>query len=78
MGRLTVAPQLACKASSRVGRGLFIAYVQASDQKVEDIGIHGKERESGKADKTFAADRAEKGRRMAVCTTTRWRSEMVE
>ena len=28
-----------------------------------------RERERGKADKMFAADRAEKGRRMAVCTT---------
>jgi hypothetical protein len=45
VGRLTVAPQLAYAASSRVGRGLFIAYVQASGQKVEDIGIHEGEKE---------------------------------
>ena len=44
MGRLTVVPQLAYKASSRVGRGLFLAYVQASDQKVEDIGLQGGEK----------------------------------
>ena len=40
---LTVAPQLACKASSRVGRGRLTAVLQASDQKVlvsEDIVLY--------------------------------------
>jgi hypothetical protein len=34
---LTVVPQLACVATSSVGRGRFLAFLQASDQKVEDI-----------------------------------------
>jgi hypothetical protein len=73
MGRLTVAPQLAYKASSRVGRGLFLAYVQASDQKVEDIALQGGEtaEKQTRGLLPICTDRAEKGKRMAACTT-RW------
>ncbi len=41
-GRLTVTPQLAYKALSTVGRGLALAFLQASDQKVsEDMRMQG-------------------------------------
>jgi hypothetical protein len=58
-GRLTVTPQLAYKAFSRAGRGLFLAFLQASDQKVsvlEDMGCRGEKAETQTRRLLFAAD----------------------
>jgi hypothetical protein len=58
---LTVTPQLAREASSSVCRGRFLAVLQASDQKVEDIVLAKREAEgydsmSGAAALLFARE----------------------
>ena len=56
--RLTVAPQLAYKATSSVGSGRFLAFLQASDQKVsEDMRLQGERKRKYRlslSDTTFA------------------------